>query len=176
MIRHDCCVQDCVLFYDCESPELTDYKHSHRVVCPYCGSDRYLPDGNPAKTVYYLPFGNYVRDLYKRADVVPHLNSKIPPSEFPSGDVRRSRGWHAKVTTNPKMNGDSRNLAFIGTCDGIPLHRAKNSRSGWPFVIRQAGLPNGLWNDVTFVHMVGFYPSEYKTWSETHNSAIVHKR
>ena len=120
--------------------------------------------------MYHLPVHHYVADLFQQPDLVPYLQNNI--GEFPEGHVRKSRGWRAKVTDNPKMNGDGRNQAFIFSTDGIPYFRDSGSRSGWPLVLRSANLPDGLWNELSYTHMVAFLASDY--WDK-HPSGELHR-
>jgi hypothetical protein len=93
------CPKDCVSFIDCKHPKLSHYKHAHRTCCPVCGSDRWLTnaDGKKrvAKTVYHLPVGPWLADLFRDSEVAPYLASDY--AEQPPGHVTKSRGWHEKV-------------------------------------------------------------------------------
>jgi hypothetical protein len=74
------------------------------------------------------------------------------------------------------MSSDARHQAIIGASDGIPIFKDKNSRSGWPFVIRNANLPEGLWMDEQHTHMVAYVASDYLTWDcDLKRSIITHK-
>ena len=48
------------------------------------------------------------------------------------------------MTSNPRMNGDTRNQGLVGMADGIPLFRDKSSRSVVPIMFRTVNLPHGL--------------------------------
>lgn len=50
----------------------------------------------------------------------------------PEGHVTRSRGFRQKVTENPHMDSDNRNLALVGTTDGVPFFDDQ-IRGCWPF-------------------------------------------
>jgi hypothetical protein len=103
---------------------------------------------------FFFPVATYIRGLYARADLVPHLfNNRYDPLE-PKSSVRKSRGWKLKMTNNDTMNEDPRHLALIGTTDGVPLFREKkNKRSAWPFVLRCANLPDSLSVSIENVHL-----------------------
>lgn len=52
------CVNDCIGYFNCKSPELKHYMHAHRTFCPKCGQTRYLEGTKvPRKVFYYLPMG-----------------------------------------------------------------------------------------------------------------------
>jgi hypothetical protein len=95
------CPNDHVAFIDCQHPTLAHYQHAHRTCCPVCGCDRrlYLEDGSgrtrAAKTVYHLPIGPWLRDLFRDKEVAAYLDSAL--SNKPAGHVTKSRGWHEKV-------------------------------------------------------------------------------
>jgi hypothetical protein len=95
------CPNDHVAYIDCKHPKLSHYQHSHRTCCPVCGADRILTraDGKEraAKTIYHLPIGPWLRDLFRDVDVAPFLASDY--AEQPPGHVTKSRGWHEKVHT-----------------------------------------------------------------------------
>ena len=123
--RIDCCINDCILFYD--ATNFGDYQHAHRTKCHICGERRYVEEpgarGNkPRKTVYYFPVAGWLQSLFRRPDLCKYLSNETSPSQYPSGHVRRSWGWHTKVTNNVRMNKDERNQALIGSCDGVCTH------------------------------------------------------
>jgi hypothetical protein len=99
VVEIDTCPNDCMAFIDCKHPKLSHYQHSHRQCCPTCGSDRWLvrADGKKraAKTVYHLPVGPWLRDLFRDDDIAPYLASDY--EDQPTGHVTKSRGWHDKV-------------------------------------------------------------------------------
>ena len=85
--------------------------------------------GNKArKTVYFFPVAGWLQSLFRRPDLCKYLSNKTSPSQYPSGHVRRSRGWHTKVTKNARMNKDERNQALIGSCDGVCTHSCTQKR------------------------------------------------
>jgi hypothetical protein len=188
----DVCVNDCMMYHDCEHPTLRAikdaegiplyYNNEQREFCRHCTEVRRLPPtkegekGKPRKTLYYFPLAAYFRDLYARPELVPHLANDHDPSNYPEGSLQRSKRWREKVTDNPAMNGDNRNQAIIGASDGVPLFRDKFARSGWPAVVRSANLPTGLWNNNAMAHMVGYIASDYKTEDkETKEVETVHR-
>jgi hypothetical protein len=93
------CPNDHIAFIDCKHPKLAHYQHYHRTCCPVCGADRILtlPNGKTraAKTIYHLPIGPWLRDLFRDEEIAPLLAADA--STKPPGHVSRSRGWHAKV-------------------------------------------------------------------------------
>ena len=74
------------------------------------------------------------------------------------------------------MMSDLRNQTIIGASDGIPIFKDKNSRNGWPFVVRNGNLPDGLWGDPAHSHMVAYMPSDYLTWDYDTKQAVITKR
>ena len=63
----DVCVNSCIGYFDCQAPELIQYKHSHRTYCPVCGDARYLPGGEKKarKIFYYFPLRPWLQDLFR---------------------------------------------------------------------------------------------------------------
>jgi hypothetical protein len=99
VVKIQTCPNDCIAFIDCKHPKLSHYQHSHRTCCPTCGADRMLTraDGRKkaAKTVYHLPVGPWLNDLFRDSEIAPYLSSDY--ADQPPGHVTKSRGWHAKV-------------------------------------------------------------------------------
>ena len=103
-------------------------------------------------------------DLYKRKELVPHMDNDLDASSSTPGSLRRSKGWKLKVTDNPRMNKDCRNQPFVLSTDGIPFFNKDGFNSGrgcWPGVLRAGSLPDGLWNDPTNCHLCLFAANEY---------------
>ena len=92
----------------------------------------------------------WVRSLWARADLAPHLRNDAGGK--PRSHVTQSRGYREKVTLNPKIGNDPRNLALMGTTDGVPFF-ADQRRGGWCFVLRDVTLPDGLSMDPANVHL-----------------------
>jgi len=99
MQRIETCPNDHIAFYDCKSSKLADYQHSHRTCCPVCGADRWLRLANgrtrAAKTIYHLPVGPWLRDLFRDEELASKLDSEA--TSKPPGHTSKSHGWHAKV-------------------------------------------------------------------------------
>ena len=93
------CPNDHIAFIDCVQPELAHYQHDHRKCCPVCGADRVLTLENgkkrAAKTVYHLPIGPWLHDLFRDVEIAPSLASDS--TTMPPGHVTKSRGWYDKV-------------------------------------------------------------------------------
>ena len=93
------CPYDHIAFIDLKHPKMQWYKHAHRTCCPVCGKDRYLtlPNGRrkPAKVIYHLPIGPWMKDLFRDEEVAHHLD--VDETEKPPGHVTKSKGWHDKV-------------------------------------------------------------------------------
>ena len=66
--------------------------------------------------------------------------------------MSQGHGFKQKVLDNPIMNGDHRNVALIGTTDGVPFFDDQK-RGAWPFVFRCANLPDSLSKDVSNCHL-----------------------
>ena len=97
--RYDICKNDCVLFWDSKHlyPPI---RNAHRMKCPVCNADRYVTDPEdgqtrPAKVIFFFPLAPFIRGLFARDDLVPHLLQTA--SGRPEGDVVRSRGYKHKV-------------------------------------------------------------------------------
>ena len=93
------CPNDHIAFIDCKSPKLAHYQHSHRRCCPVCGADRWLTLASgkvkAAKTVYHLPVGPGLQDLFRDREIAPFLDVTASPK--PPGHVSKYKGWHEKV-------------------------------------------------------------------------------
>jgi hypothetical protein len=109
--RIEMCQNDCIAYWDCKNiPERKDYRHSHRTACPKCSAPRYIKDHAgrelPTTVVYFTPIAGFLQSLYKRADLVPFLDSNS--DAHPLGHTTRSRGWVQKV---PHLRHKRRHLA-----------------------------------------------------------------
>ena len=165
VLQIDVCINDCVAFYDANCEELAYYKYKDLQSCPKCGEDRFIynPSGNkmPKKFFFYFPCRYYFRDLFNMPDLVPFLYNNTAATQFPEGHLQRSRGWKLKVTDNANINQDRRNQTIIASTDGVPFFADKQSLSGWPLLLRSGNLPDGLWGDMLYCHMVGLYTCDY---------------
>lgn len=173
--RIDVCPNDCIAYWDSKLLPV-QYKHSHRTKCPKCDLPRYVTDPadgktRPAKVLFHFPVGPYMRDLFSRADLVPHLYHDC--CDASEGHVTRSRGYKEKVLDNPAINADHRNLAFIGTTDGVPFFDDQK-RGGWPFLLKCANLPEGLCNNVANTHLTLLSGNEY--WEVDEESKVLQRR
>ena len=119
VVKIETCPNDCMAFIDCKHPKLSHYQHAHRQCCPTCGSDRWLTteDGKKraAKTVYHLPAGPWLRDLFRDTEVAPYLASDY--ADQPPGHVTKSRGWHTKVravVSCPELRVNQTNILRYG--------------------------------------------------------------
>jgi hypothetical protein len=101
--------------------------------------------------VYHFPIESYVRSLHGRPDVARHL--LLDYGERPEGHISRSHGFKEKVTDNDDINGDHRNLALIGTADGVPYFDDQR-RGAWPFILRCANLPDGVFPNPYITHTI----------------------
>jgi hypothetical protein len=130
-------------------PAAYAHKNAHRTKCPKCNTPRCVFDPAsqkmiPAKVIYHFPLKHFIRGLFRRVDLVPHLwwDSGDPQE----GSVLRSRGFKQKVIDNPAMNADHRSIALIGTTDGVTFFDDQR-RGGWPFFFRFVCVHN-LYHDV----------------------------
>ena len=161
--RIDSCPNDCVLFCDLHHlPE--PYRNSHRTRCPKCNAKRVLVDpqdgrSRPAKTVFFFPVAPFIKGLFARPDLVPFLYNDTEDGR-PRGHVTRSRGWKTKIRDNPHMSEDHRNLGLVGGTDGVPFF-GDQRRSGWPYVLRVANLPDRLSMHMSNVHLHLLSASEH---------------
>ena len=160
--RIDVCRNDCIAYWN--STHLSEpYRHEHRSKCPVCNEPRWLVDPRdgvkrPSKVLFFFPCKQYVRSLFSRASLVQYLyHDGVHGSE---GHVTQSRGFQAKVINNPVMAQDHRNLAFIGTTDGIPYFEDQK-RGAWPFILRCANLPDGLAYRAQNAHLHLISANEY---------------
>lgn len=146
--------------------------------CPVCGLDRHVVDPRDGKTrarkyFFFFPLSNFVRSLYGREDLVPFLHQDNDSPPPPESSIRRSRGWKEKVTDNDHISGDKRNLALIGTTDGVPLFDDQH-RGAWPFIQRVANLPDSLSMNVHNIHLHALSANEY--WEEDKDARILRRR
>lgn len=104
--------------------------------------------------------------MFAREDLVPHL--LLDGGGRPPTDVRRSRGFKQKVFDNPHMNDDHRNLAVVGTADGVPLFDDQR-RSAWIYLLRCANLPDHIAQQAANCHMHVLAGAEYLELDEDAN-------
>jgi hypothetical protein len=173
--RYDLCPEDCIVYYDSTllSPPV---KHAHRTLCPVCGTPRYVRDPQngqmrAAKQFFFFPVAPYIRSLFARPELVPYLLCDAEQAQ--EGHVRRSRGFKLKVTDNPYMNADHRNIGLIGTTDGVPLFDDQR-RTAWPFVFRCANLPDSLSTHMSNCHLSLVSASEF--WEVDESAGILRRR
>ena len=137
VVKVEMCPNDCIAFADMTHPKLAHYKHAHRQRCPKCNANRYLTRSNGKKVAckvgYYFPLDNAAASIFNKTDPTFVRNRDWDSSayKFPSGHVRHSRGWHAKMTDNPHINKESRNQAWIGMHDGIKIALSSLSPSSY---------------------------------------------
>jgi hypothetical protein len=103
------------------------------------------------KVFYYFPVSPFLQSLYSRPDLVPFLYHD-GGDDRPEGHVSRSRGWYNKVTNNPVMNKDHRNIGLVGTTDGVPLFDDQK-RGCWPYILRCLNLPS-ITHDTRYVYII----------------------
>jgi hypothetical protein len=169
------CVNGCILYYDPIDEELAGHCHSHRTRCPRCNEPRDLPNGKPRRVVFYFPLRYYFRDLFARPDLVPYLLNDQSSTNYPSGSLRRSRGWQRKVVNNPNIHRDNRNQAIVGSGDGIPLMKDKNARGGWPLGVKSGNLPPTHSDFNGYAHMVAYVPEDHQSWDPVAKKVILVK-
>ena len=173
--RLDLCPNDCIVYYD--SQHLKEpYRHAHRFNCPVCGHPRYVEDPvdralRPAKTLFWFPVAPYVRSLFARRDLIPHLLHDS--DQGTEGSLLRSRGFQTKVRDNPYMNNDHRNLGLVGTTDGVPFFEDQR-RGAWPFVLRCANLPDALSMHIANCHLHLLSANEF--WELDEDAGVLRRR
>jgi hypothetical protein len=164
VIKVHCCPEMCVSFTNPTHHSLAgrlDLMNAHRTVCPVCGAARYVHGTKkPVRVFWYMPLKFWLQDLFAKGDLVPHMANDLDPKSYPDGHVRRSDGWRQKVTDNPNINADRRNIALAAGCDGIPFHNDKQAASGWPFVVTCENLPAGTYRKNQHQHVFALTPSE----------------
>ena len=159
----DVCRNMCVAFYDPVSEELEEHRHFDRVTCPRCNANRYLDDGTtPCRVIYHFPYKFWLQDLLSKTDLTALSGNDHDPTEYPSGHIRRSDGYRIKVTDNPNMSADSRNVALSGSCDGVPFFKDRNAMSGWPYVLVNENCPPGISHTTSHAHLVMLVSCSYK--------------
>jgi hypothetical protein len=103
---------------------------------------------------------HWVQSLFRREELAVHLAKDRDDPSVPSGHVLRSRGYKQKVTDNPHINQDRRNIALAGTTDGVPFFDDQR-RGAWPFLLRCVDLPDGLSMNTANVHLHLLSGNEY---------------
>ena len=94
------CVKMCVAYWNPTHPKLQgrEFQNAHRTKCPHCKADRFLSDGSTERRrIYYLPFKEWFKDIYTKADLSQYMDNDLLVTDYPSGHVRRSDGWRRKV-------------------------------------------------------------------------------
>ena len=94
------CVNMHVAYWDPTHPKMQarEFKNAHRTECPVCKEPRYLSDGRTERRrIYYLPFKEWMQDIFAKPDLSCVMNNDLLVDAFPSGHVRRSDGWRQKV-------------------------------------------------------------------------------
>jgi hypothetical protein len=173
--RVECCPNDCIAYWDSTYlPE--SYHHAHRRSCPVCGTARTIVDPldgveRARKSFFFFPLAPFLRSLFARPDLVPYLYADRGGQ--PEGAVTRSRGFKAKVLDNPVMNADHRNIALVGTCDGVPFFKDQR-RGGWPFVLRVANLPDVLSEHMSNTHLHLIAANEH--WELDEGANLLRRR
>ena len=66
-----------------------------------------------------------------------------------------------QMTSNPAMNGDTRNQGLVGLSDAIPLFRSKSSRSVLPVVFRTLNVPDELSMKFRYTHLSCLIPCHF---------------
>lgn len=171
-IRIDCCINMCIAYWNPTHSALQTYAtmNAHRSICPKCDEPRWIIDPRTNKKVarrffFYLPFKYWLQDLFAKADLVPAMANDIDPQSYPDGHVRRSDGWRKKVIENENIYSDRRHKALSLAADGVPYFDENGSASGWPIVLIDETLPDGLSRKTEYAHMVALVPSSYKSIS-----------
>ena len=82
--------------------------------------------------------------------------------------VSRSKGFKTKITDNPHMNGDFRNIAVVATTDGVPLFDDQH-RGMWPFILRMVNPPDDIALKFEFSHTAILSGNEYWELDEATN-------
>jgi hypothetical protein len=163
VLKVDLCPKDCIAYYDCQHPKMSEYKHAHRTWCPHCGADRKITVGGitrSAKAGYYIALGPWFRDIFAQNDLKEDRSqTQGPPA--PPGHVTKSHGWHNKITANPNMNADHRNQALIGMSDGVPLFKDMNASSVTPIAFRCANMSHSQSIQFKNIHLAALYPHEF---------------
>ena len=115
--RIDICQNDCIAYYNTRHlPAGVASRNAHRTHCPECNAKRYIDDPvtgtkQAVKVVYHFPMAPFVRGLYARPDLVPHLFHDC--GNQPPGHITRSRGFRRKVTDNAHINGYGPSSIFV---------------------------------------------------------------
>ena len=170
-VEVDLCPNDHIAFVDAKHPKMlaAGYKHAHRQFCPHpgCGAARYIEvDGvkRAVKKGYYYPLDSYLTNIFRDTDTESYREHSCELDEhiFPPGHVRRSKGFHEKVTKNPHLQGETRNQGLIAMADGIPLFRSlKTSKGVNVGAIRQANQPDYISKMFGKIHLSFLYPGEF---------------
>jgi hypothetical protein len=96
--------------------------------------------------------------MFARPDLAKHIRIDFPGRN--SGHGARSRGYKEKVTDNPQINSERRNMALMGTTDGVPYFEDQR-RGAWPFILRCVNLPDGVSMNQANTHLHLISANEY---------------
>ena len=66
-----------------------------------------------------------------------------------------------QITSNPAMNGDTRNQGLIGMSDGIPMFKDKSSGTVVPVMLRTGNLEDHLSMKFRYVHLAALVPGHF---------------
>ncbi|GKV43375.1 hypothetical protein SLEP1_g50673 [Rubroshorea leprosula] len=143
----DICVNDCFLYYDEQSKNLT--------ACPVCGESRYEPRNMsairqkdvPRKSLWYLPITPRLQRLYMSRKTAKHMTWHLKCREdadeviHPAG----SKAWKHFDETYPTFADEPRNVR-LGLCtDGFnPFGCSATPYSCWPVFLTVYNLPSEL--------------------------------
>jgi hypothetical protein len=164
----DLCPNGHIAYFDCTAAPLREFRHADKQKCPQCGVSRYVTVktryGKKKKKarakMYYLGIGRYFQDMFRQPDIAVKLDYNHGGKH--RGSIKKSRGFHEKVWSNPVMAADGRNQAVIATADGVPLFKDMTARKGHPFMLRTANGGEHLQKDLYKAHLFGYIPCE--TW------------
>ena len=159
------CVCGKVIYYDFKDPVLKErysFSGTRRDVCPLCLETKNIPGTDrPRKLIYYISPMYWIQDLFLVPDLAANMRNDTDPCVFSPGALRRSEGYRAKVTDNPRMNSDSRHAPLIGMADGAPYFKDRHAGSGWFFILRHAALPEELLLDPSLAHLCLFISGDH---------------
>ena len=174
---YDACRTGCIVYKNF-SGVFEDHQYADLDECPNCEQPRYVGMGSfrrVSHSVYFFPIARYLRDMFRREDLVRHLDHR-PTSRTPSSSLKKSRGYRDKMLRDPILNADHRNQGIVISSDGIPYFGAgdKHSRGAWPIVARLASLPDGMWDRFEYAHLYVLEAQEH--WSTDVETGEVHRK
>jgi len=150
---YDAYLNDCIV---CRG----DYEDC--IVCPKCGSARYLRNKIPAKKFIYFPLGPKIARLFSLKSISQLILAH--PGDLQSDpdlmyDIHDSSAWKKAYSLDGEFKGDKRGLSFAFCTDGVnPFSHNKVVYSMWPMLLTLLNYPRNVRNLFGSIFLLGIIP------------------